>query len=366
MKDLHTFGWYAARISPHLPAQVFQPVPARLWGGLAYLLVSLAGILTIGLLDLHPGLNLLIALVLGLSFAGKCFLGHEILHGTVVRRPWLRDFLGAIAFFPMSTGPGLWRKWHNVTHHVHTQHDVNDPDAWSTLEQLMKRPLLSHMYRLPRFVRSTGYFSFLTINFSFVATRNFFVNLKNFEAKKRPLLWMQFLIPWGTWIGLLFMVGLEKWIFAYLIPALIANFILSAYIATNHNLNPLTAVNDPLANSLSVRVPKWVDVLHFNFSYHAEHHLFPGISPKYYPLVKEHILKMWPERYHSMSFGKAMLALWKTPRIYKTHEDLVDPIPGNLYPTIGYGLDTEHPEQVSYRAADVEAGRVEKKANAEV
>ena len=59
-----------------------------------------------------------------------CFtriLGHEILHGTVVRKAWLRDFLGAIAFMPLSTGPKLWRKWHNATHHVHTQHEENDP-----------------------------------------------------------------------------------------------------------------------------------------------------------------------------------------------------------------------------------------------
>lgn len=70
-----------------------------------------------------------------------CFtwvLGHEILHGTVVRKAWLRDFLGAIAFMPLSTGPKLWRKWHNATHHVHTQHEENDPDAWPTLEKLKR------------------------------------------------------------------------------------------------------------------------------------------------------------------------------------------------------------------------------------
>ena len=110
-------------------------------------------------------------------------------------------------------------------------------------------------------------------------------------------------------------MGPGKWLFAYVIPLLIANFIVMAYIATNHRLNPIVPVNDPLANCLSVTVPRWVDVLHFNFSYHTEHHLFPAMSSKYYPLVKEKIKEMWPERYHEMPMTKA-LALWNTPRVY--------------------------------------------------
>ena len=94
-------------------------------------------------------------------------------------------------------------------------------------------------------------------------------------------------MPWTVWISLLFIMGPGKWLFAYVIPLLIANFIVMAYIATNHRLNPIVPVNDPLANCLSVTVPRWVDVLHFNFSYHTEHHLFPAMSSKYYPLVKK-------------------------------------------------------------------------------
>ncbi|WP_028402403.1 fatty acid desaturase family protein [Ectobacillus panaciterrae] len=339
MKDLHTFGWYAARVAPHLPKAAFKPVPARLWGGLAYLMIIIAGVLAIGLFDLHIWWNLVIALVLGASFAGTCFLGHEILHSTVVRKPWLRDLLGAIAFFPVSTGPQLWRKWHNQSHHIHTQHEELDPDHWATIEQLSKRPFLRFMYRFPKFLRSLSYFGFLTINFSLVSTNMFINYTKEFKAKKKLIAWIQFALPWATWIGLIFWMGPVKWVFAYLLPLLIANFILSSYIATNHNLNPLTDVNDPLANSLSVTVPRWVDVLHFNFSYHAEHHLFPGMSPKYYPLVKEQVKKMWPERYHEMPFGKAMITLWNTPRIYHQHKELINPQAGTVYGTLGNGLD---------------------------
>ncbi|WP_121663983.1 fatty acid desaturase family protein [Metabacillus litoralis] len=346
MDKLHSFAWYAARIAPKLPKKAFKPVPGRLWGGLAYLLIVIAGFLTIGLFQLHPFLYLGIAFVLGASFAAMGFLGHEILHGTVVRKPWLRDLLGAIAFWPLSTGPKLWRKWHNLTHHVHTQHEEHDPDSWPTLERLSKTKFLRWIYRLPHGVRAFASFASLTVMFSLHSAKMFVAYIKEFKPKQKRSVWMQLILPWIFWFSLLFIMGPVKWFFAFLLPLLIANAIVMGYISTNHRLNPITEVNDPLANSLTVTVPKWVDVLHFNFSYHTEHHLFPGMSSKYYPLVKEHIKSMWPDRYHEMPFGKALVALWKTPRVYFEGNQLIDPKQGHVYATLGHGLDISN---ITYR-----------------
>jgi len=351
MKEFHSFGWYAARLSPHLPKKAFQPVPSRLFGGLAYLLIALSGILAISLLDLHPIWNTLISVVLGFSFAALGFLGHEILHGTVVRTPWLRDFLGAVAFWPLCTGPKLWRKWHNVTHHAHTQDEEKDPDAWPGLEKLAKSRLLRWVYKIPFTIRAFFAFSSLAITFTLHSIRMLFYFLKDFQPKNRGIVFFQFLLPWATWIGLLFVVGFANWFFIFLLPLLIANFIVMSYISTNHRLNPLVPVNDPLANSLSVTVPKWVDVLNFNFSYHTEHHLFPSMSSKYYPLVKEHIKKMWPDRYHEMPMLQALRALWKTPRLYYQQTELIEPRQGNVYGSLGYGLDPSH---IEYRKIESE------------
>ncbi|MFC0273141.1 fatty acid desaturase family protein [Metabacillus herbersteinensis] len=346
MKDLHSFGWYAARISPHLPKKAFKPVPTRLWGGLAYLLVVVAGFLTIGLFSFNPFLYLGIAFIIGTSFAAMGFLGHEILHGTVVRKAWLRDLLGAIAFWPLTTGPMLWRKWHNLTHHVHTQNDEKDPDAWPTLEKWKRSRFLRWIYKLPHSFRAFSSFALLTLMFTAHSTKCFVMYIKEFNPKNQPKVWMQLILPWVTWIGLLFIMGPLKWLFAFFIPLLIANAIVMGYISTNHRLNPMTEVNDPLANSLTVTVPKWVDVLHFNFSYHTEHHIFPGMSSKYYPLVKEHIKKVWPELYHEMPMSKALVALWKTPRIYYQGSELIDPHQGHLYGSLGNGLDVAN---IQYR-----------------
>jgi fatty acid desaturase len=350
MEKLHSFGWYAGRVAPYLPKKTFKPVPTRLWGGLVHLIITIAGVLAIGLFDLDPWLNLVIAVILGTSFASMGFLGHEILHGTVVRTRWLRDLLGAIAFMPLSTGPRLWRMWHNRGHHRHTQDEEEDPDAWPSVEKYSKQPIARKIYQLPFSFRALFSFMALTVTFSAHSTKMFIHYIKKFDTKERRGVLIQFILPWTVWIGLLFVMGLEKWIFAYFIPLLIANFIVMCYISTNHRLNPLVPVNDPLANSLSVTVPKWVDVLHFNFSYHTEHHLFPGMNPKYYPLVKKHIKNLWPERYHEMPLTRALKALWKTPRLYYHQNELIDPNQGRVFGSLGNGLD---PTNIQYRKVNI-------------
>ncbi|HET7627662.1 MAG TPA: acyl-CoA desaturase [Bacillales bacterium] len=346
MKDLHSFGWYAGKIAPHLPKQAFRPVPGRLWGGLAYLLVTMSVMASIILFELGPWINLVLAIVLGFCFTGMGFLGHEILHGAVLRNRKWRDFLGAVAFFPLSTGPRLWRMWHNSNHHKHTQHEEHDPDSWPSMKIWVKSKFLRFVYKMPFPIRSFLSFCSLSVTFSMHSTRMFATYLRQFKAEDRKKVWLQFILPWTVWFALLFAIGFEKWFFAYFLPLLIANFIVMCYISTNHRLNPLVPVNDPLANSLSVTLPKWVDVLHFNFSYHTEHHLFPGMSAKYYPLVKQLIKQKWPDRYHEMPMGKALKALWRTPRVYFEGSELIDPHQGRLYGSLGHGLN---PSNIRFR-----------------
>ncbi|WP_202079775.1 fatty acid desaturase family protein [Caldalkalibacillus salinus] len=358
MKEYQSFAWYAARVSPNLPKEAFKPVPTRLLGGLAYLIVVISGFLTIGLLDLSVWVKLPIAFVIGCSFAALGFLGHEILHGTVVRKPWLRDLLGAIAFWPLCTGPKLWRKWHNLTHHVHTQDESKDPDAWPTITAIKNHRFLRWVYKMPLSVRAFFNFCALAVTFSLHSTKMFVTYIKEFKPSTKPAVWLQFILPWVSWIALLVWIGPVKWFFAFLLPLLIANFIVMCYISTNHRLNPLVPVNDPLANSLTVTVPKWVDVLHFQFSYHTEHHLFPAMNGKYYPLVKEQIKKMWPERYHEMPMIQALRTLWKTPRVYYDNREFVDPRRSTVYASLGNGLD---PNNIEYRKIEVEEAMEESK-----
>ncbi|HEY3363801.1 MAG TPA: fatty acid desaturase [Symbiobacteriaceae bacterium] len=344
MLDLHPGGWYAARVAPYLPEEAFKPAPVRLWGGLAYLLLTAGGIAAVALLNLPIWANLLLAVAIGTGFAGLGFLGHEILHGTVVRGARLRDWLGAICFAQFLLGPKLWRKWHNVEHHGHTQADDLDPDAWATMAELFHRPALRFLYRLPPSFRSFFTFVSYTLFFSVHSQIMFRRFIREFRPRERLLVWLQLLAPVAFWLGLLAWMGPARWLFAYVLPLMLANFVVISYISSNHQLNPLSEVNDPLAVSLSVTVPRWVDVLHFNFGYHTEHHLFPGMNPRWAPLVKAELQRLWPERYHAMPMTRAMLALWRTPRIYHRRQSLVDPLRNLAYGTLGFGLDPAHIE----------------------
>jgi len=46
-------------------------------------------------------------------------------------------------------------------------------------------------------------------------------------------------------------------------------------------MSPLTSVNDPLLNSLSVTAPRVLERLHLDFGFLVEHHLFPAMSPRH-------------------------------------------------------------------------------------
>lgn len=64
----------------------------------------------------------LISLVIGMSFAGLMFVGHELLHGALVRGRWnwLRPLAGWIYFAPFALSQQLWVVWHNRVHHATT------------------------------------------------------------------------------------------------------------------------------------------------------------------------------------------------------------------------------------------------------
>ena len=134
--------------------------------------------------------------------------------------------------------------------------------------------------------------------------------------------------------GYLYWVGLENFLWLVLIPLCVQNYTILSYISTNHNLSPLTKVNDPLENSLTVTTNRFQDFIHLNFGYHVEHHLFPRVScrhaKKIHKLLKEH----YPEKYKHMPKWKALVMLYQTPRIYKSSNELVHPKTQETYPTI--------------------------------
>ncbi|MBI4128342.1 MAG: fatty acid desaturase [Parcubacteria group bacterium] len=329
---------YVRVLKRHLPQEIFRPAPTRLVWMAPHVLVVTISAFAISAWSLPIWLNLLLALVIGCSFSALGFLGHEILHGAVVRKPWLRDLLGAICMSPFCLSPRLWRKWHNAEHHGHTQDPGRDPDMAATLEDYRKKRPLQLLFRFPPWMQGIMLFA----SFTFWFSRQSLAKLLEYSARERPrervIMYGQALIPFLFWIVLATVVGLGNLLFIFLIPLLIANFLVMSYISTNHLLSPLTAVNDPLANSLTVLVPRAVAILHLNFGFHTEHHIFPSMSARYAPLVMKLCRRLWPDRYHGMSLRRALVLLFRTPRLYKDETTLVDPRRNRMVGVLGYGL----------------------------
>jgi hypothetical protein len=101
-----------------------------------------------------------------------------------------------------------------------------------------------------------------------------------------------------------------------------------SYIATNHLLLPLNTVSNPLDDSMSVTTHPMLDRVHFNFSYHVEHHLFPTMSPKFAPLVRAKLQQFVPGRLLAPGHLAARQMVFHTPRMHDANGDLIDPTTG--------------------------------------
>jgi fatty acid desaturase len=333
MKLLPT-STYVRELRPLLPAETFAPATSRLLWLPVHLTAIAATIVALSRGWLPALLWPVAVLVLGVSFAGLTFLSPETLHGGVVRGRSLRNIVGWIGFLPFVLSPRLWRVWHNREHHAHTNHATLDPDKYPILQ----------VYQGSRIVRVvTDGFSLggrrltgvLSLLFGFTgqstkillsAHKRGWMNKQEHRAAK-----LETIAAIAVWATLAWLVGARVFVFAYVLPLVVANWIVMAYILTNHGLNPLTETNDPLVNSLSVSVPRVWEFLTLGFGYHVEHHLFPAMSTRNAPAVRALLLQKWPERYQSMPLGSALLQLHRTARVYRDATTLTDPRSGAIW-----------------------------------
>jgi fatty acid desaturase len=318
---------YAREIKPLLPEGAFSPARSRLLWLPVHVAVAAVAIYAISAHWLPWPLVPLLSLCIGMSFAGATFLAHEALHGAVVRGRRARHWVGWLGFSPFVVSPRLWVAWHNRVHHGHTNHPERDPDAYPTLETYeRKRAVRAVMKVAPG---NSSWAGVLPLLFGFsIHSAHVLVCAGRWGYLKRAehrLAILETAIAVALWSALALTIGPLNFLFAYLGPLMVANTIVMGFILTNHSLNPMTAQNDPLLNSLSVTLPRSLEWLTLGFGYHVEHHIFPSMSSRHAPHVRALLRSRWSGRYQSMSLPRALLMLHRTPRVYKAHDTLIDP-----------------------------------------
>jgi fatty acid desaturase len=343
-----TVADYAQEVRSALPAELFAPVRSRI----AWLPVQLAAIVG-PMIVIWLGLGgwpvaLVLSVSIGFGFAGLAFLGHETMHGAVIRGRRAIHLVGWICLCPFMVSPRLWAAWHNRVHHKYTMQEGVDPDAYPTLDAYRRSAVLrvvTDTFSLGR--RNLLGILSLLIGFTVQSLHMLVAARQTLGMSRRHhhVAILQTLAAFAMWGGVAIVLGPRGFLFAYVIPIMLANTIVMSYILTNHSLSPLTSINDPLRNSLSVTTPRWYELITLGFGMHVEHHVVPSMSARHAPKVRELLRARWPDRYQSMPLHQALLHLMRTGRVYKDPTTLHDPRTGRDWPTLGHtGAREDRPQ----------------------
>ena len=334
---------YIKKLRPLLPPEAFEPDSSKL----AILLINL-GILLLGWgiadnLDRWSvyflWLYLPLAAIMGNSIIVLLFSSHDLMHGSVQKKSALTYPIAFLGLSMLLMPPTQWKSLHNLVHH-NTTNSLADPDrnylhqqpdTWGKWIQNLFVPSVE-VNPLWLIVGMAG--SWAVHNFRNVSSVLLF-NDKSVDyvpaaftvsKKDRLTIALECLGILAIHLCILFYLDFNpiKVTLAYILPIAIGHAGAMFYIFTNHMGCRMTSINDPLINSASLRVPKIFDLLHFNFSYHTEHHIFPSINSNYYPMVQELLEIHYPQRMNLIDAGEAWRLLRETPRHYKDELTFTD------------------------------------------
>ncbi|MGH7331820.1 MAG: fatty acid desaturase family protein [Candidatus Rokuibacteriota bacterium] len=315
-----------ARILAELPKAARAMHPWRLVLGIPLLLLIVGGTVAVVRLPLAWYAALPISVGLGALYASLFFFGHEVGHGAIIRSRHGQSAVLYLTCLIYCLSPHLWQLWHNHAHHGHTNEPDRDPDSFGTLEHFRRNPVSQ---ALAGFAPGSGHWlsvlyllTFFTAQSHYVLWLNSFTEefrrLDRRRAKLESAAMALFWVIVGVW------AGPGGALLGVVIPMLTVNGVMMSYVVTNHMLRPLATGPNALETTMSVSTSKVLDLLFFNFSHHVEHHLFPSMSPRFYPLVRKSLRRLVGDRYLAPSHWRALRLVFCTPRLYADFHTLVD------------------------------------------
>jgi fatty acid desaturase len=334
---------YLKTLRPLLPESAFRPNVNKLFILLINFLILAMGWTIARTLDQWSidwlWLYLPLSLIMGNSIVVCLFVAHDSMHGSTIKEPRWRYLFSFVALAMLWMPPTWWKAVHNHKHHTETN-AIGDPDrsyliqqnnTWGKWIQNLFVPSsevnwvflllgMTSSWLVHTFRHLTSIFLFNNDTVAYVPAPVVV------SPRKRRQIAIELCGIALIHLGILAVLNFNilAILLAYILPLSIGYAGVMFYIYTNHFLCPMTDINDPLANSVSLKMPKIFDLLHFNFSYHTEHHLFPSMNSDYYPLVQKLLQTHYPESYNLLPVGEAWKLLLKTPRHYRDEVTLTD------------------------------------------
>ncbi len=316
-------GEYMQELKGLLPKEAFLCEPKKILYISGYLVMLSVAYCLFRFMD-----SLIVYLMLSCLIAHSLscigFLSHELSHNSITRNKRAKYFFEIISWGINLIPATLWDRVHNQTHHVQSN-TRNDPDR-----QFLDFEKTSGTYLYTKIFYPNKEFSKWNPIVAFHFIPYIFRNIISvFYSKGSKPTVVPFKPKYSVMqkakiiLELMFITALQiaifnaveqkvlAYIFAGPLSYVITSTILMTYIFTNHFLNPITEQSDPILGTTTVEVPSVLNKLHFNFSYHTEHHLFPSINSKFYPVLSTILRKKYTDRYNHLPLGEAWTQLWR-------------------------------------------------------
>lgn len=324
-------GALKALVRAELPPAVFRRHRARVLLGLPIVAIIVGGsLLVAGPAPVYalPVLYLIIAN----AYVTLMFFGHEVGHGAMGVSSRVQTGVLFVTGAVFLVSPHLWRHWHDRVHHPHANVPGLDPDRYDSLDELQRtwRPLRWLTVRLAP--GSGHWLSVAYLPLAFTVHGQVVLWVYSRRARWPGFRWGRAVgetaLIAGAWTALGAWLGAGGALLVIVVPMLLANAVVMSYVATNHMLRPLSARGGALTTALSLTSPRLVDAVHLHFSHHVEHHLFPGLSHRHYPLVRAALRRHAGPAFVAPTHWGALRVLWTTPRHYAAPDVLANPLTG--------------------------------------
>lgn len=239
--------------------------PGLLHLGGHVLLLFLTGSLVLWVAN--PALKILAMTLHGIALVSLFALEHETIHGTAFRTPWLNIIISEVCGFLLLLPPRHFRFFH-FAHHRHTQDPANDPELTSP-KPSDRSGYFWHLSGIPYWRAEIA----VLLNNALGRTLPDFV-----PPNARGKLILEARLHLAA-IVVLAIAGVAfgwTWILTlWVIPALLGQPFLRAYLMAEHGACPLVA--NMLANSRTTYTNRLVRFLAWNMPFHSAHHALPTV-----------------------------------------------------------------------------------------
>lgn len=325
--DLPTSKEIRDNIRDELPSHMFKPTPTLLISPTIYAISTFALAYYINA-DSPWWVLALSILWIGHAFFCVATFAHNLSHNSVVRNTKLKYtlelFFWSLAYFP----PTIWRMTHNKTHHpfVNQEKDTFRHFAEEEINEKRSRKWVNWLLspkKGPRF-SPTVYLSYLVYQIAYIVSAVLRTNgthssvvayLPKYSSREHRFIYFELLIL--LLIQSVFFILLDASVILYLVviglSMVTTGAFASAYLYTQHNTYGIQKDNHPLKSTTSIILPKGIDISHQYLSHHVEHHIFPGMSAKYYPAVAEILARDYPTAFDRRNAFSVLRESYKRP-----------------------------------------------------